>query len=209
MVLQLERPEVELVETLAAKPEIDFEREYTLEEFLELELPDDDIEYELWEGVIVARSGSGPSGEHGEIVIRLGQLVRNYLDENPIGRTYGEAACTLGQVLKKGSLTRPDFSFVAKGRTAEKFRGPIPVAPDLIAEVISPTDTLEDVHRKIAMYRNAGVKLLWNIYLLENFVIVYELDKPGARRVLLEPQDELTGGDVLPGFKVPVAKLFE
>lgn len=67
----------------------------------------------------------------------------------------------------------------------------------------------DDVHRKIGMYREAGVKLLWNIYLLENFVIVYELDKPGSRRVLLEAQDELTGGDVLPGFKVSVAKLFE
>jgi Uma2 family endonuclease len=59
------------------------------------------------------------------------------------------------------------------------------------------------------MYRAAGVKLLWNIYLLENFVLVYELNKPGTRRVFLESENELTGGDVLPGFKVSVAKLFE
>lgn len=131
------------------------------------------------------------------------------MNTNPIGRAYTRASCQFKDASGKDCWVIPDFSFVAKGRAPEKFRGPIPVAPDLIAEVISPSDTLEDVHRKIAMYRAAGVKLLWNIYLLENFVIVYELDKPGARRVFLEPPDELTGCDVLPGFKVSVSKLFE
>ena len=79
------------------------------------------------------------------------------------------------------------------------------VAPDLAVEVVSPTDRAEDVMEKVTEYFQAGVELVWIIYPRLQLVYVYEsLVKVRG----LNAADTLDGGNVLPGFHIPVATLF-
>ncbi len=192
--------------TINPPVELDLDRTYTLEEFLELDLPEDE-DYELIEGKLVPKEITGKSAEHGEIIGRLMQHLNNYLDSNPLGRVYDQAPCTLGWVGARGNWVEPDVSFVAAGRTPPKFEGPIQVAPDLVIEVISPSDTPKKTQEKIEVYQAAGVRLLWLVYMPFRYVIIYRLNEP--RRGFLDLMDELGGGEVLPDFKLAVKELFK
>jgi Uma2 family endonuclease len=78
--------------------------------------------------------------------------------------------------------------------------------PILAVEILSPNDTLEDVHEKIDTYLAAGVPVIWIIDPHDRTVRVY---RPGAEPELFNVRQELSGEPHLPGFRVPVARLFE
>ena len=72
--------------------------------------------------------------------------------------------------------------------------------------MISPTDLAEEAETKLDEYLRAGVRLVWVIYLPTRNVWAY---KPDGTAKLYRSTDTLPGEDVLPGFGVPVAELFE
>lgn len=78
--------------------------------------------------------------------------------------------------------------------------------PTLIVEIVSPSNRAEDVADKIDAYLAAGVPLVWQIDPRRRTVTIY---RPGDEPTLVNARQELTGGDALPGFRVPVARLFE
>ena len=77
--------------------------------------------------------------------------------------------------------------------------------PDLAVEVISPSDEPGDIARKKDLYRRAGVPLVWWVDPKRRMVAVY---RDGELLAELGEGDELDGGDVLPGFRLPVAEIF-
>lgn len=80
------------------------------------------------------------------------------------------------------------------------------VVPDLAVEVISPGDSAGDIPGKSREYLRGGVRLVWLIYPLSQEVHAY---LPGAREIKVYfATDELDAGDILPGFKTPIAELF-
>ena len=81
----------------------------------------------------------------------------------------------------------------------------VPMAPDLAVEVLSPSDRMADALAKVAMYLQAGTPLVWLVNPATRTVVVFrsEMDP-----VTLGESDTLDGGDVLPGFSVPVAEIF-
>jgi Uma2 family endonuclease len=103
---------------------------------------------------------------------------------------------------------RPDLSFVRFGRFPNDKvpTGKMQLAPDLVIEVISPNDTAEEVETKLDEYLRAGVRLVWVFYIPTKNVWTYRPD--GSAR-LDRVTENLPGEDVLPGFAVPVAELFE
>jgi Uma2 family endonuclease len=105
-------------------------------------------------------------------------------------------------------IRKPDISFVIAGRVTPNRDedGSWPIAPDLAVEVISPNEMAEDVETKLYEYLQAGVRLVWILYLPTKNVWAYKLD--GTAK-LYRSTDTLNGEDVLPGFAVPVAELFE
>lgn len=186
---------------------------YTVEEFLELDLPDDDtlLFYELIEGEIVARPKSGISGKHGDITAVIAGELYLFLKVNAaqkkLGRVYSGASTLLGQPEGSNYLV-PDVCFVTNGRTPDNFSGPIPVAPDLVVEVNSPSDSVQRIHQKIQAYLAAGVRLVWSVYMLEQFVIIYRASDP-TDPSLVTIKGELDGEEVLSGFRFKVSALFE
>lgn len=79
------------------------------------------------------------------------------------------------------------------------------LAPALAVEVLSPGNTREEMDRKLQDYFAAGVRLVWNVDPEARAVTVYTA--PDRSCVLAEDQT-LDGGDVLPGFTLPLRKLF-
>jgi Uma2 family endonuclease len=185
------------------------EKLYTIPEFLALEWPDDDEnEYELIGGRVVAKPLGGVSGKHGKLVARLAFHLNKYLESNPIAEVYAQGSCMLGQPESRPSFLEPDISVVLNGRTLPDFSGPIPVAPDLVVEVWSPSDTDSRRQEKIEVYQQAEVRLIWSIHMLQKYVVVYRLNDPDTK-FYNAYNGILDGDEVLPGFQLSVSKLFE
>jgi Uma2 family endonuclease len=104
-------------------------------------------------------------------------------------------------------VRRADVSFIRFGRLTREQppEGHIRLAPDLAVEVVSPNDLAYDVDSKVEDYLQAGVRLVWVVNPVTRTVRVHRPDGPGAT---LRADDELTGGDVLPGFSCRIRELF-
>jgi Uma2 family endonuclease len=169
-----------------------------------LMMPGDGTRYELVKGELVKMSPTG--GKHGILALRLGAALIQYVEANNLGEAFGAET---GFVLttEPDTVRAPDVAFVSRERIPpgdfpEKFW---PGAPDLAAEVISPSDTLYDVDEKIEEYLKAGVKLIWIVNPKKRTVTIYQPDKEPQT---LTEADTLDGRDVLPGFQYSLGRLF-
>ncbi len=172
-----------------------------------LALPDDGNKYEVMKGELVV----SPAGiEHEELGARLIGALINFMRQHKLGIICGSSA---GYWMKpKGSEPRnflsPDVSFIAKERLGGAKRAPkkfFDGAPDLVVEILSPSDTVERLHDKIVDYFENGARLLWMVNPEEQFVLVYHSPQPDQ---LLRSDDVLSGEQVIPGFTLPVSELF-
>jgi Uma2 family endonuclease len=112
--------------------------------------------------------------------------------------------------MKNGNRRSPDISFFAKERLqgmTELPSGFLDGAPDLAVEVLSPGNTVEEMHDKLVEYFENGTCLAWIIHPNENYVLVYRSAQEPDR--LLKSVDSLDGEEVIPGFTLPVADLFQ
>src|SRR5581483_2334226 len=106
---------------------------------------------------------------------------------------------------------RPDRAFVSSQRWPHN-RRPLrgdnagKVVPNLAAEVVSPTNTVDEILTKVHDYFRAGVELVWVICPDSAEIYVYE--SPSNVRVLTR-NDVRDGGKVLPGFQTSLAELFQ
>jgi Uma2 family endonuclease len=164
-------------------------------------LPDDGFRYELVRGELYRMPQ--PQGRHGLVVAAVVWFVYGFVRERDLGRVYDQS----GVVLERGpdTLLGPDLSFIRRERLPADLDAWPEVAPDLVVEVVSPSQSGPSIERKVALYLAAGVRLVWVVDPERRTVHVYRAD--GTDLVLTE-QDELDGEDVLPGFRLPVAQLF-
>jgi Uma2 family endonuclease len=172
----------------------------TVDEFARL--PDDDFKYELVSGVVHRMSPVGSL--HGFVAARLIVALTLWSEQHQTGAVMTET----GFVLETGpdTVLAPDVSFVrgeripAGGLPLSFWRG----APDLAVEVLSPDDRPRDVAAKVRTYLTHGVSLVWVIDPSSRTITVHGASAP----LTLTRDHVLDGGDVLPGFEVPVGGLF-
>ena len=169
-----------------------------------LHMPDDGYKYELVAGRLRKMTPAGSL--HGVVGMRLAIALGAYVDDQHLGVLF--AADTGFKLASNPDTVRaPDIAFVARERIPA---GGIPTAywpgaPDLAVEVLSPTDVRSEVDEKIDEYLRSGVRLVWFVNPFERGVTVH---RPGKRPLVLEEHDSVDGGDVLPGFSYPLARLF-
>jgi Uma2 family endonuclease len=87
----------------------------------------------------------------------------------------------------------------------EEPQGHCRIAPDLVAEVVSPNDLIYEVAARVAEYLGAGVRLVWVVNPADRTVQVH---RQGGTGTILREADELAGEEVLPGFRCQVGELF-
>ena len=166
-------------------------------------LPRDGYKYELLDGELIM---SPTHAKHGEVSMRMGGLLLNFVDRNDLGKVYDSST---GFRLAPDLLLSPDVSFVGKARLKKILIAPdkfLLGAPDLAIEVLSPSDRLQHVHRKLDRYFEHGVRLVWWVYWTKEQVHIYT---PDAVNALTRPGNTLSGGYVLPGFKCKLNRIFQ
>ncbi len=152
------------------------------------------------------REKAGVSQRHGEIEIQLTIPLGSHVFANSLGRIY--PSDTQFAIFRNPDvIVIPDLAFVRTDRLPpEEERWHIaPFAPDLAVEVISPNDRYVEVMEKVERYARAGVPLVWLVDPRRRVVEVHALGQPP---LTLHECDTLDGGDVLPGFALPVADIF-
>ena len=104
----------------------------------------------------------------------------------------------------------PDVAFLSRARFpgGKRPKGPIaPIAPDLAVEVLSKSNTKAEIARKLREYFASGTRLAWIVDPKTKSVRVHT-SPTGSTRLDLATRGVLDGGDVLPGFRLPLADLF-
>ena len=104
-------------------------------------------------------------------------------------------------------VRRPDVSFIRAGRLpgGQLPKGHVRIAPDLAVEVVSPNDLAYEVEEKVDDYQKAGVPLIWVIY-PENRTVFIRRGNGSVTQ--LHQDDELSGEEVILGFRCTVRSLF-
>jgi Uma2 family endonuclease len=181
---------------------------YTTDDLWELShAPSGSIEkrYELVQGEIREMSPAG--GLHGGLASDLNIEIGVFVKQHDLGFvTAAETGYILYTDPVKGDTVRaPDVGFVAKHRLPDglpvKY---IPLAPDLAVEVVSPTDTADEIEEKVRDYLRAGTRLIWVWYPKTRSVVEHTLS--GVNRY--GEDDTLSGGDVLPRLTISIKAIF-
>jgi Uma2 family endonuclease len=174
----------------------------TAEEFFQMQEPADGSRQELVRGVIITMPP--PGGRHGACCLKIGRRVGNFVDDHGLGTVTSNDT---GFITERDpdSVRGPDIAYWSKGRLPQVPAGYIEIAPDLLVEVVSPSDHFSRIQTKLRQYLARGVPLVWVVDPEDRSVSVYRSSKQMS---ILTENDTLTGEDVLPGFRCPVAALF-
>ena len=167
-------------------------------------LSDDGCRVELVAGELRRRTPAG--SEHGVISMELGSRLALHVRVEQLGVVF---CAETGFLISRDpdTVLAPDIAFVQRNRieTLGIPKAYFPAAPDLVVEVASPHDTLEQIDTKMRHWLTAGVSLAWLVHPACRRVTVYRsADDIGV----LGEQDTLSGEAIVPGFACPVGELF-
>lgn len=170
-----------------------------------LKLPRGRFRVELVEGVLKQMPLAGHN--HGRIGMRLAGPLFQYVTANKLGEVY---LAETGFKLRSDpdTVLAPDIAFIRRERVEQV--GPTTGywigAPDLAAEVVSPRDTATKVNEKVTKWLAAGAIEVWVINPKLKAVTVYRSSNDIDVRT---EKETLDGGEVVPGFQIPVAEIFD
>ena len=175
------------------------ERPMTAEEFFAL--PDDGTKRELINGELVEMSGAKPL--HNILQARLGRFVDTFVADKDLGIVGTEVYCQFSAK----NIAQPDVAYFSKARIqGHDLNDYFEIAPDLAIEIISPSETAQNVNTKVQNYFQHGSQLVWNMYSDTQQVYVY--DSPDDVHIV-SINGTLDGGTVLPGFSLALREVFK
>lgn len=178
-----------------------------------LATPDDGVERWLVNGVIEEVGLTMRNKHHTRIETRVARYLDVWSDAQPTPRGAVHSG-EVGVVLRADPELAVGIDVVyLNAEQAERNEGvdddetTILLAPITLAvEILSPSDTLQSIHRKLGWLAECGVPVVWTI---DPYLRTVAVHRPGVPPVTFNEQHELDGGPELPGFRVPVASLFE
>lgn len=148
-----------------------------------------------------------PTGHpHGYFEVIIAALLFNFVKQHKLGRVLGGEVGIYTQ-RDPDSVRAADAAYISNERYAQvQSSSYLDVCPELIVEVLSPDDAWSRIQEKLAEYFAIDAQLVWVVDpRLEQIHIYQSLDDVTR----LTKQDELTGADVLPGFRVAISQIFD
>lgn len=170
------------------------------------EQPFEIIDGEIWEMTPTKK-------QHSKVSKRIYDRILFFLVDHDLGEVFVETTYILEDKSDWVAGSRvPDVSFFEKSHYEAHEKDnpdddgkPFYIVPNLVVEIVSPTDKYTEVNQKIDAYLSDGVKLIWLVDPQRKTILVYEgSDTPKTLRT----GDTLTGGNVLKGFEMAVGEVF-
>jgi len=187
---------------VATEPEATPKADMTPEELLAMP---DGGHYELIDGELRERKVSALSNL---IALEIGGILRNHCREHNLGWLFAAEHGYRCFPWKPSRIRRADVTFIRRERYSREQLsqdGFTSIPPDLAVDVVSPNDLVGDLDEKVQEYLRAGVKLIWVVRPKVRTVQVFRGD--GSESWLRE-HDEISGENVVPGFRCKVGSLF-
>ena len=167
-----------------------------------LALPDDGMRHELIDGEL--RTMPPPDTRHGWSGGWVWGRLFRFVDDNGLGHVF---LAETGFLIRRDPdrVRAPDFAYVRWERLPPDGppRGYSPIPPDLVLEVVSPNDTADEIREKVEDWLEFGCRAVWVLYEGPRL----HVHRPDGSAQRLGPEDEVDGGDVLPGFRMKLADL--
>ncbi len=180
--------------------------QFTREEFYKLCAANPEAKLErsaTGELIVMAPTG----GETGNQNFCLAGQLYVWNQQQSLGKAFDSST---GFALPKGGDRSPDVSWIPMEKwealTAEQRRRFLPLCPDFVIELLSPSDSWTMAQQKMADYLNNGCRLGWLLDPDNQRVAIYRLNQPME---LLDAPDRLSGEAVLPGFMMDVQFLWQ
>jgi Uma2 family endonuclease len=179
----------------------DLRQTYTAEELFAFP---SDWHYELIRGKL--RSLNMPAGAlHGNLTSIFSARVQVFVEDNQLGRCFAaETGFLIAQ--NPDTVLAPDFAFVSHARLPDELPGGyVRAVPNLVLETRSPNDRAREVSVKVREWLEAGVEVVLELNPAKQALTVY---RPNTNPEILTRESIFDGGETLPGFTFPVARLF-
>ncbi|MEX2173388.1 MAG: Uma2 family endonuclease [Pirellulaceae bacterium] len=163
-----------------------------------------DERFELADGQLVRKEMSALAAV---VASRINRRLGNIVEPQALGTVFTSDASYRCFPEEPDRVRRPDVSFIDRSRMRPEYlEGHVPIAPDLAVEVASQSDLFIDVRRKAGEYVRAGVRLVWIVNPEEREIQVF---RANGTYLLVQNGDSLDGEDVVPGFRCPLAEIFQ
>lgn len=156
--------------------------------------------WELLDGELIEVSSATP--EHNRILGRLLMLIESYTAPRKLGAVLAETDLAV----RANTRLRPDLGFfsAATWQTVDLKRVPVVQTPDVAIEIISPSETVTTINRKIDAYLKWGVREVWLIDADIRTLLVHT--GAGARRL---SEGVFLTTELIPGWQLRITDLFE
>ena len=165
-------------------------------------LPRGQHRYELVKGELLTMSPSGE--EHGAVIGNLTILLGQFVKANNLGILYG-AETGFKLESDPDTVLAPDIAFIRRVRLGRRSKGYRLGAPDLVVEVLSPSDHKKKVERKTAQWLELGAKTVW---LVDPDSKTVEVHHAKGETTVFRENEELVDHDLVSGFRVRVSDIF-
>ena len=153
--------------------------------------------------IVMSPTGTQTGEKNGDLFLQIGLWNRQY----KLGKVFDSST---GFKLSNDSVRSPDVSWMTLDKwnslTDKQKRGFAPIDPDFILELMSPTDDLITVQKKMAEYMSCDIKLGWLINPDDKQVEIY---RQGKNQEILNNPSNLSGEDVMPNLLVDLSEIFE
>ena len=171
----------------------------TAEELIRLDGP---YRYELVKGELLTMPL--PGAKHGFVTMNLSSPIHVHVQMHRLGFVFGAET---GFILERNpdTVLGPDIAFVRSDRITTLPDGYLEMAPELVVEVISPGQSRSKIEKKTLQWLEHGALEVWLINPKSRTV---DIRRATGENHILQEGDEVTGGDLLPGFRLPVSRIF-
>lgn len=171
----------------------------TAEELIRLDGP---YSYELVKGELLTMPL--PGAKHGVVTMNLSSPLHLHVQTHRLGFVFGAET---GFILDRNpdTVLGPDIAFVRSERISTLPNGYLEMVPDLIVEVISPGQSRSKIEKKTLQWLEHGALEVW---LVNPKTRTVDIRRPTGENQILQEGDEVTGGDLVPGFRIPVSRIF-